>query len=114
MNPQNLMYATMRSSPSPHPQAYNAALDYGSQIPMMLAGGMYGHGGPQAMLGYSQAMRPGRRDSSETGIALRSPLLDEFRANKTRKWDLRVSLCVFYGILTFVHDGLVGHTWLCC
>lgn len=93
MNPQNLMYPTMRSSPSPHTQAYSA-LDYGSQIPMMLAGGMYGHGGPQAIHGYSQVIRPGRRDSSETSIALRSPLLDEFRANKTRKWDLRVSLCV--------------------
>jgi pumilio RNA-binding family len=77
----------------------------------MLAGGMYGHGGPQTMHGYSQVIRPGRRDGSETSIALRSPLLDEFRANKTRKWDLRVSLCVLYGVLTFVHDGLAGHSW---
>lgn len=98
LNPQNLMYPTMRSSSS-HTQTYNVALDYGSQIPMMLAAGVYGHSGPQAMHGYSQAMRPGHLDGSEAGIALRSPLLDEFRANKARKWELRVSLRVsFYSI----------------
>ncbi|KIM65290.1 hypothetical protein SCLCIDRAFT_113342 [Scleroderma citrinum Foug A] len=39
---------------------------------------------------YHQNVRPGRRhDNSEATLALRSPLLDEFRANKTRKWELR-------------------------
>ncbi|KAH7926329.1 ARM repeat-containing protein [Leucogyrophana mollusca] len=35
-------------------------------------------------------MRVGRRhDNTEAALALRSPQLDEFRANKTRKWELR-------------------------
>lgn len=88
LNHQNIMYPAIRSTPSPHRQAYPTALDYGSQMPMMLAGGLYGPTGPQ-MHGYSQPMRPGRRDGGDSGMALRSPLLDEFRANKARKWDLR-------------------------
>ena len=89
---QNLMYPGIRSTPSPHSQAYPTALDYGSQIPMMLGSGIYGPTGRQ-MAGYLQPMRPGRRDGGESGMALRSPLLDEFRANKARKWELRVSYC---------------------
>ena len=35
--------------------------------------------------------RPARRsDSNDLVTTLRSPLLDEFRANKARKWELRV------------------------
>ena len=79
----------MRSTPSPHPQAYANAMDYGSH--MMLAGNLYGHPGPQALQSYHQPMHPGRRDGTDGMAALRSPLLDEFRANKTRKWDLRVN-----------------------
>lgn len=88
MNHQSMMYPAIRSTPSPHSQAYPPAMDYGSQMPMMLAGGMYGPG-PQ-MHGYSQPIRSGRRDANDAGMALRSPLLDEFRANKARKWELRV------------------------
>ncbi|KDQ60804.1 hypothetical protein JAAARDRAFT_124317 [Jaapia argillacea MUCL 33604] len=38
---------------------------------------------------YPQGNRPSRRGDGESAVALRSPLLDEFRANKTRKWELR-------------------------
>jgi pumilio RNA-binding family len=89
MNHHNLMYSAMRSTPSPHPQAYQTALDYSPQIPMMLGGGLYG----RQMHGYLQHMRPSRRDGGEPGMTLRSPLLDEFRANKARKWELKVSTC---------------------
>lgn len=66
-------------------------MDYGSQLPLMIPGGaMYGHG-VNPMHVYQQGMRPGRRsDVGEPSAALRSPLLDEFRANKARKWELRV------------------------
>ncbi|EPQ58108.1 ARM repeat-containing protein [Gloeophyllum trabeum ATCC 11539] len=37
---------------------------------------------------FPQGGRPGRRDG-DSGVALRSPLLEEFRANKSRKWELR-------------------------
>ena len=89
---QNIIYPAIRSTPSPHSQAYPTALDYSSQIPMMLGGGIYGPAGRQ-MAGYLQPMRPGRRDGGDSGIALHSPLLEGFRANKARKWELRASYC---------------------
>jgi hypothetical protein len=110
MNHQNLMYPGMRSTPSPHPQAFQSTLDYGSQLPIML-GGMYGPTGHQ-MHGYSQPMRHGRRDGSEASMALRSPLLDEFRANKARKWELRVSYCFeswFYSLIKASLQDIFGH-----
>lgn len=65
-------------------------MDYGSQMPVMMPGNMYSHN-PQGLPVYPQGMRPNRRnDVAEPTFALRSPLLDEFRANKARKWELRV------------------------
>lgn len=71
-------------------------MEYGTQLPFMLPGGaLYGHAGLNAhgIPFYHQAVRPGRRYDNDATSALRSPLLDEFRANKSRKWELRVS-CV--------------------
>jgi hypothetical protein len=66
------------------------AADYGAQIPFMIPNGaMYGpaaHGIPF----YHHNVRPGRRQDTSESLALRSPLLDEFRANKSHKWELRV------------------------
>lgn len=60
-------------------------------MPLMLPGAtMYGGVNAQAMHMYHQGVNPGRR-KEHGGVALRSPLLDEFRANKARKWELRVS-----------------------
>jgi pumilio RNA-binding family len=86
------MYSQIRSSPSPHTQPYAATLDYSAQMPVMLPGGaMYGHSvNPQAMHLYQQGMRVGRSDSEPTAT-LRSQLLEDFRSNKSRKWELRVS-----------------------
>ena len=39
---------------------------------------------------YHHNVRPGRRQDMSESLALRSPLLDEFRANKSHKWELRV------------------------
>ncbi|KAH9951939.1 ARM repeat-containing protein [Amylocystis lapponica] len=90
---QGLMYANLRSTPSPHQQAYAAAMDYGSQLSLMVPGGtIYGHAGmnPPTMHMYQQGGR-GRRgdDRGDNHGAIRSPVLDDFRANKTRKWELR-------------------------
>ncbi|OBZ75114.1 Pumilio 2 [Grifola frondosa] len=93
--PQNIMYANIRSSPSPHPQAYGPAMDYASQVPLMVPGGaIYGHTSLAApvMHGYHHGGRSGRRGGDGGGDgrgAIRSALLDDFRANKTRKWELR-------------------------
>ncbi|KAF8495613.1 armadillo-type protein [Gautieria morchelliformis] len=87
------------STPSPHPQAYPAGVEYTGQLPVMLGGGVLPPGTPvyphtnanaHTIHLYQQGMRPGRRtDANESGTTLRSALLDEFRANKTRKWELR-------------------------
>jgi len=78
---QSMMYPpSMRSTPSPHPQGYS--LDYNSQVGLLVPG-MYGLNSPH---GFPQGMRAGRRDDS---APLRSPLLEDFRTNKTRKWELR-------------------------
>lgn len=71
-----------------------AAVEYGTQLPFMLPGGaLYGHAGLNAhgIPFYHQSVRPVRRHDNDAALALRSPLLDEFRANKSRKWELRVS-----------------------
>ena len=74
-------------SHTPH-QVY--AADYGTQLPFMIPNGaMYGpaaHGIPY----YHPSVRPARRQDTNDSSALRSPLLDEFRANKSHKWELRV------------------------
>ena len=78
---QTMMYPpSMRSTPSPHTQGYS--LDYNSPIGLLVPG-MYGLNGPH---GFPQGIRAGRRDDS---VPLRSPLLEDFRTNKTRKWELR-------------------------
>ena len=91
-------------------QAYAATMDYGTQLPFMLPGGaLYGlnaHGIPF----YHQTMRPGWRHDNDVTSALRSPLLDEFRANKSRKWDLRVSCAVDSKITTYtVAQDIFGY-----
>lgn len=68
---------------------------------------VYGHHGAPHMHpqhAFHPAMRGGggrRHDAqNDPGAHLRSPLLEEFRANKAKKWDLRVrthiSLTLFY------------------
>ena len=102
---QNLILASMRhSTPSPHPPVYPAAVEYTGQLPVILSGGVlppgtpvYSHAAPNphAVHLYQQGVRPSRRvEASDSGIALRSALLDEFRANKARKWELMVGMCV--------------------
>ncbi|KAI9571535.1 ARM repeat-containing protein [Boletus coccyginus] len=58
---------------------------------MLPGGALYGHAGLNAhgIPFYHQSVRPGRRHDNDATLALRSPLLDEFRANKSRKWELR-------------------------
>lgn len=95
MSHQNmLLAASMRPPPSPLPAMFGAPLDYSQQMPVVMgsvvASGapMYGHGASQPIHMFQHARGPRREDGP---AALRSPLLDEFRANKTRKWELRVS-----------------------
>ena len=79
-----MLYANMRSTPSPHSTPYGAAIDFSPQLPR---GAVFGHAGP-AQPGFGHGGRQGRRGDGQ----VRSAQLDEFRANKSRKWELRVSL----------------------
>jgi hypothetical protein len=90
-------------------------MDYVSPLSMMLPGGIYGHGiNPQAMQIYQQGMRPGRRNVPNLPImAPRSPLLDEFRENKTRRWELKAGIIFSLSISTCLMTSK-GNFWLCC
>ena len=89
------MYAAVRhSTPSPHAQSF-APIDYTGQLPMMMPGSaMFGTpgGANQALSLYQQSLGHGRKFNGDgsPGLTLRSALLDEFRANKSRKWELKV------------------------
>lgn len=65
-------------------------MDYPSHMSIMMPrpGGIYGMSPVQM---YPQNNRSMRRSDMSDAAALRSPLLDEFRTNKARKWELRVS-----------------------
>lgn len=84
---QTLMYNAIRSTPSPHRQGY---VDY-TQFPFIIPGtlGVYNH--HPAHIYQSNMRTNGRRGypNEDVTAALRSPILDEFRGNKTRKWELR-------------------------
>lgn len=50
--------------------------------------------GNQALTLFQQALNHGRKLDTAVApnVTLRSPLLDEFRTNKSRKWELKVGL----------------------
>jgi hypothetical protein len=79
----------MRSTPSPNRQGYTApGMEYGSPLSMMVPRVMYR---PSPLHLYPHNIRSARRGGIiETPIVLRSPILDEFRNSKARKWELRV------------------------
>ncbi|TDL27491.1 ARM repeat-containing protein [Rickenella mellea] len=93
LNQQHTMlYASLRHS-TPSPQGYHTRMDFASQIPMMLPGAtLFGPSATnhQAMALYQQGSRPTRGpESGDTAVSLRSSLLNEFRTNKARKWELK-------------------------
>jgi hypothetical protein len=101
MGHQNMVYgASMRSTPSPHPQGY--PVEYGS--PMMMVPGLF----PQGAHVYQRGPHPGRRDAESA--PLRSALLEDFRTNKTRKWELRVSQLLPSSLLMLI--PLSGYLWI--
>jgi pumilio RNA-binding family len=90
MSPQNMLYGSLRSTPSPqHHHAFPQPVDYSSQLPLMMGSGpVYGHS-PQSMFPVPfQGVRVGRREGCDPVPTFRSPLLDDFRNNKARKWEL--------------------------
>lgn len=73
--------------------AYATGLDFGSQLPVLLpAHGLYNPNGNPALNPYASGVRSNRRRTPEAAATLRSAVLDEFRASKSRQWELRVRL----------------------
>jgi hypothetical protein len=93
----------MRSPPSPHqytssPHLYAAHVEYGTPHPGVhpgTPGAIYGSLGPHAMHFYNQGAQFSRRRDGDA-IALRSPTLEEFRTNRSRKWDICVSSSIIF------------------
>jgi hypothetical protein len=84
----------LASSPSPH-QRMARPVEYNQQVPMMVPGGaVYPSIGAPPL--FSPVRSPVDRRRVPSAYALgqhaRSAVLDEFRANKTRRWELRVRL----------------------
>lgn len=99
----------MRSPPSPHqytssPHMYAAHVEYGTPHPGVhpgTPGAIYGSLGPHAMHFYNQGAQFSRRRDGDA-IALRSPILEEFRTNRSRKWELCVSASIITHSLNFI------------
>lgn len=116
---QNLLYASMRhASGGPHAQAFVTPLDYAAaQLPLLVPNAaVFAHASsPQALM-YPQSIN-GVRKSEGVESTLRSPLLDEFRANKSRKWELKVckkNTCCSALQLSITFLSSTGYIWLCC
>jgi hypothetical protein len=60
---------------------------------------MYGSLGPHAIPFYNQGTQFVRRRDGEA-ITLRSPILEEFRTNRSRKWEIGVSVSIVTHPLT--------------
>ncbi|KIJ44073.1 hypothetical protein M422DRAFT_30606 [Sphaerobolus stellatus SS14] len=80
------------STPSPHPQGYPGHIEYTGQLPVILppAGGFpHGATGPHPHAHIFPGMRQNRRQEHNEPQVVRSVLLEEFRTNKNRKWELK-------------------------
>ncbi|TFK42565.1 armadillo-type protein [Crucibulum laeve] len=70
--PRSRTYPPVRSSPSPNRQVYGSGVEYTPHSPATRGPGT----------------RSNRRDANAPPIQIRSAILDEFRGDKTRKWEL--------------------------
>ena len=93
--PQALGYHNVHNSPLLNPPAFPSP-EFASQMPLMIPGhNLYLHGG--SISTHMQNLgRPRRQDDLQ---AIRSPLLDEFRNDKVRKWELKVLWSAFWYLL---------------
>jgi hypothetical protein len=100
--PHGLGYG-IRSPPSPHqypgsPHMFAGHIEYGTPHPGIhpgTPGAIYGSLGPHAMPFYNHGVQFPRHRDGDT-VTLRSPILEEFRTNRSRKWEL----CVRVSIVT--------------
>lgn len=97
MMPSPMMFNTLRSTPSPqHTHAFPQPGEFRPQLPLLMPpGSMYGHN-PHPMFPHPfNVMRGGgAREGCDPVPSYRSALLEEFRSNRVRKWELAVSGCI--------------------
>jgi hypothetical protein len=62
---------------------------------------MYGSLGPHTIPFYNQGAQFARRRDGDA-VTLRSPILEEFRTNRSRKWELCVSVSIVTRPLNFI------------
>ncbi|KAJ8462102.1 hypothetical protein ONZ45_g18055 [Pleurotus djamor] len=87
LQPQGMMY-NAHKSPSPVLPTYNALMDYGGQVPLVAPGAPVYL--PQAMQYFASGqMRAARFGETPQVLGLRSARLEDFRANRSRKWELK-------------------------
>lgn len=103
------MYPHVR--PAASPQTYGS-MDYGSPVQMMGPGSpIYGRGTSHHGMHLHNGRSGRRGDSTDHPGTVRSALLDDFRANKTGKWELRVSYS-FLGLVVLTRNlgqDIFGH-----
>jgi hypothetical protein len=86
-------------------------MEYGTPHPGIhpgTPGAIYGSLGPHAMPFYNHGPQFSRRRDGDT-ITLRSPILEEFRTNRSRKWELGVRVSIItrsldLNLIIVVHD----------
>ena len=74
---------------------------------------MYTGLGPHAMHFYNHGTQFARRRDGDT-IALRSPILEEFRTNRTRKWELCVGVSFVFFKNSIGSYCTPGYLWTYC
>jgi hypothetical protein len=114
--PHGLSYGPIRSPPSPHqytgsPHLFAAHIEYGSPHPGIhprTPRAIYGSLGPHAMPFYNHAAQFPRSRDGDT-ITLRSPILEEFRTNRSRKWELCVRVSIISCPLDLILIAVLHH-----
>ncbi len=95
---QTMMYGAARTSPGSRVQTFgNTGLEFATSQQSGMGGPIYGPGGVHI---YPHGLRAGRRDGGQPALSMRSPVLDEFRTNKARKWELQVRFWTSFVRLT--------------
>ncbi len=82
---------------------YAAHVEFGTAHPGVhpgTPGAIYGSLGPHAIQFYNHGAQFTRRRDGDA-LALRSPILEEFRTNRSRKWELCVSVSIVAYPLNF-------------
>ena len=86
-----MAYNTVRSPPSPHTHRHGE-IDYQRTLPRMMSQATFALNPVQVFPHNGPFKRGVPSNLSEPTTTLRSPVLEEFRGNKARGWELKVDI----------------------